>query len=100
MTEVIIAGWMDYSIHRDQVLSHLQQVSAATRAEAGCLAYAMSADAGDDGRIQVFERWASRDALENHLNTQHVKEFRAAIVGYPRTARSLNRFLVAGVESF
>jgi len=100
VTEVIIAGWMDYSIHRDQVLSHLQQVSAATRAEAGCLAYAMSADAGDDGRIQVFERWASRDALENHLNTQHVKEFRAAIVGYPRTARSLNRFLVAGVESF
>jgi len=100
VTEVIIAGWMDYSIHRDQVLSHLQQVSEATRAEAGCLAYAMSADSGDDGRIQVFERWASREALENHLETAHVKEFRAAIVGYPRTARSLNRFLIADVESF
>ena len=100
MAEVIIAGWMDYSIHRDQVLSHLQQVGAATRAEAGCLAYAMSADAGDDGRIQVFERWASQDALEDHLNTQHVKDFRAAIDGYPRTARSLNRFRIADVESF
>jgi quinol monooxygenase YgiN len=100
VTEVIIAGWMDYSIHRDQVLSLLQRVGEASLAEAGCLAYAMSADAGDPDRIQVFERWASREALDSHLDTAHVKEFRAAIAGYPRTDRSLHRFLVADVESF
>ncbi len=100
MTELIIAGWMDYSIHRDTVLSHLQGVSKATLAEAGCLDYAMSADAADPHRIRVFERWTSREALDSHLNTQHVKDFRVAIAGYPRADRSLHRFVVADVESF
>lgn len=100
MAEVIIAGWMDYSIHRDEVLSHLQRVSAATLDEAGCLDYAMSADAADQGRIRVFERWASQQALTKHLETQHVKELRTAIAGFPRVDRRLHRLIVDSVESF
>jgi quinol monooxygenase YgiN len=99
VTEVIIAGWMDYSVHRDQVLSLLQRVSEVSRGEPGCLAYVMSADAADDGRIQVFERWTSTEALDVHLAAQHVKDFRSAIAGYPRIDRRLHRFRVAGVES-
>jgi quinol monooxygenase YgiN len=100
VTEVIIAGWMDYSIHRDRVLSHLQRVSEVSLTEAGCLAYAMSADAADPHRIRVFERWVSQEALDSHLKTEHVLQFRTAIAGYPRTDRRLHRFLIADVESF
>lgn len=100
MPEVIIAGWMDYSVHRDEVLTHTLTVGAATRAEPGCLDYVMSADPVDPGRIQVFERWSSREALDRHLATQHVKEFREAIADLPRTGRSLTRFVIESAESF
>ena len=100
MAQVIIAGWMDYAGHRDEVLRLLQRVGAATLDEAGCLDYSMSADANDDGRIRVFEHWSSPEALADHLETQHVKDFRAAITGFPRVDRRLHRVIVQDVESF
>jgi quinol monooxygenase YgiN len=100
VAEVIIAGWMDYSIHRDEVLGHLLAVGRATREEPGCLDYTMSPDADDPGRIRVFERWVSQEALDDHLTKKHVLDFRGAISGIARTDRSLHRFAVAGTESF
>ena len=39
-------------------------------------------------------------ALDRHLGTQHVMEFRAAIADLPRTGRSLTRFVIESAESF
>ena len=100
MSEVIIAGWMDYSVHRDSVLALLQPVGAATRDEEGCLAYSMTADATDAGRIRVFEWWSSSEALDAHLQMRHVKEFREAVTEFPRIDRLLQRFLIAKTETF
>jgi quinol monooxygenase YgiN len=98
--EVIIAGWMDYSSHRDEVLGHSLAVGEATRAETGCLAYVMSADPAAPGRIQVFERWSSQQALDEHLATEHVRQFRKAIADFPRVDRSLARFVIDSVAVF
>jgi quinol monooxygenase YgiN len=39
----------------------------ATRAEPGCLAYAMCADPVDASRVILFERWADQAAFDAHM---------------------------------
>ena len=38
-----------------------------SRAEPGCIHYVFSADPIDAGRIYLFERWESKEALAAHL---------------------------------
>jgi quinol monooxygenase YgiN len=38
-----------------------------SRAEPGCLEYAFAADPIDPGRVILFERWESQEALDEHL---------------------------------
>ena len=61
--EFIIAGWMDYGPHCDQVLHHFGACAAASRDEPGCLDYTVSADPEHPGRVVVFERWVGQDDL-------------------------------------
>jgi quinol monooxygenase YgiN len=98
--EFIIWGWMDYGPNRDQVLSHFVDVAVASREEPGCLDYTVTADAANDGRLVVFERWASADELAAHFDTPHIAEFRQAIAGYPRVDRALHRYFVSRSEEF
>ena len=95
ISEVIVAGWIDWDpAHRDQALAALREAARHSRAEPGCLDYAMTADPDDDGRIRVFERWVSRRALEEHLRTEHIAAFRAAAAGLVRRDRLLRTFEV------
>ena len=99
MTEIVVAGWIDWEpAHRDQALAHLRDATGPTRAEPGCLDYAMTADPDDERRIRVFERWASARDLEEHLRTPHIAAFRAASAGLIRLDRSLHRFAVAAAD--
>ncbi|GAA2491866.1 putative quinol monooxygenase [Streptomyces longisporus] len=95
--EVIVAGWMDYEPgDRATMLKALTELGRRTReAEPGCLDYAMTADPGDERRIRVFEHWTSRQALDEHFATAHIKEFRAAVAGLPRVGVSLTAHTVA-----
>jgi len=47
----------------------------ATRAEPGCLEYAMTADPVDPTRVLLFERWADQAAFDGHM---------AAVAAAPR----------------
>jgi quinol monooxygenase YgiN len=49
---------------RDGYLDGCREVVAAARAAQGCLDYALSPDLLEAGRINVFERWESPEALE------------------------------------
>jgi quinol monooxygenase YgiN len=49
---------------REAYLDGCRDVVAAARQAAGCLDFALSADLLEPGRINVFERWESREALE------------------------------------
>lgn len=44
-----------------------------TRAEAGCIGYTFHQDANAPGSFMFYETWASRQALDEHLATPHLK---------------------------
>ena len=98
--EFIIAGWLDYGPHRDQVLEHFTVVAASSRDEPGCLDYTVCADPENPGRVVVFERWTSEVDLVEHFKTPHIATFRESIKPYPRSGRNLRRYFVARSEEF
>jgi quinol monooxygenase YgiN len=62
---VIVAGHIVVEpSQRDDYLAGCVEVVRQAREAAGCLDFAISADLTDPGRINVFERWDSRDAVE------------------------------------
>ena len=62
---VIVAGHLVVDPQqRDDYLSGCAEVVRRARRSAGCLDFAISADLLEPGRINVFERWASRAAVE------------------------------------
>jgi quinol monooxygenase YgiN len=53
-------------------------VIAASLAEPGCRAYAYAEDVIESGLFHVHEEWDSREALEAHFATPHMREWQAA----------------------
>ena len=49
---------------RDNYLSGCVEVVRQARQAPGCLDFSLSADLVDAGRINIFERWESQDAVE------------------------------------
>ena len=66
MTEhVIVSGHLTVAPEaRDDYLLGCAGVVRAARAAPGCLDFAIGADLIEPGRINVFERWDSRAAVE------------------------------------
>ena len=62
---LIVAGYVELhpSERERYVAAHRDLVSRARAAE-GCLDLAISADPVRDGRVNLFERWESRAALD------------------------------------
>jgi quinol monooxygenase YgiN len=52
---------------RDAFIAERHEIMRRSRAEDGCLEYTFAADPLDDGRVVLFERWASQEALDAHL---------------------------------
>ena len=50
-------------------------VIAASLAETGCSAYAYAEDVCEPGLFRVSEAWESREALEAHFATGHMKQW-------------------------
>jgi quinol monooxygenase YgiN len=53
------------------------EVVPPTHAEEGCDLFAVHRVAGDPDRFVLIERWASREALDEHLASPHLAAFRA-----------------------
>jgi quinol monooxygenase YgiN len=61
---IIIAGHLKVSeSDRDQYVTDCAAAVVAARSADGCLEFAVSADAVDPTRVNVFERWRSRELL-------------------------------------
>ncbi len=79
---LVIGGTFEIdSTRRDDFIAAASVVMAATRAEEGCEHYAFSADLQDPGRIHLFERWTSQEALAQHVQSAHIAEFRESVAG-------------------
>jgi quinol monooxygenase YgiN len=62
----------------EKVFAAARKIVAATVNEVGCISYDIHQSVNDPGRLVVVERWSSRDTLSRHLETPHLKAWRAA----------------------
>lgn len=78
---IIVAGSIVVvaAAEREAYLATCAPVVSAARLAPGCLDFAIGADLVDDGRINVFERWADADALAAFRGDGPSDDQRAAI---------------------
>ncbi|MEJ2889100.1 putative quinol monooxygenase [Actinomycetospora aeridis] len=92
---VIVAGHLQVDpTEREAYLAGCVGVVDQARAAEGCLDFAISADLLDAGRINVFERWASQEAVEAFRGSGPSDEQGAAMLG-----AEVAEYDVAGVRS-
>lgn len=61
---------------RDAFIQAAQPCIAATRNEEGCLHYQLLSSTDDGDTVVFYERWTSREALDKHQASPHIKAFR------------------------
>jgi quinol monooxygenase YgiN len=65
---LIVAGTIEVGPgQREAFLKEREEAMRTSRAEPGCLDYVFSADPLEPGRVILFERWESKEALAKHL---------------------------------
>jgi quinol monooxygenase YgiN len=93
---LILAGTIRIAPERlAELRPHLRAQVEATRAEPGCLDYALSEDTLDPGLIRVYEHFVDEDALAFHRASPHMAAWRAACADLGTFDRNLSSFDVA-----
>jgi quinol monooxygenase YgiN len=78
---VIVAGHVIVvPAERDAYLAGCVNVVAQARRTAGCLDFSSTADVVESGRINVFERWESQDAVDAFRGSGPSDEQATAII--------------------
>ena len=78
---LIVAGYLVVdSVQRDSYLEDCQAVVRQARKSPGCLDFAISADLIEPDRIDIFERWESRVALDEFRGSGPSDEQQGSIV--------------------
>jgi quinol monooxygenase YgiN len=73
MSEIVVVGAFTALPGKEGVAREvLESLIVPTHAEDGCILYALNVGADDPARLTFVERWASRDALDAHLATDHI----------------------------
>jgi quinol monooxygenase YgiN len=84
---VIVAGHVTVDPEqREPYLAGSMSVVEKARQADGCLDFAITADLLDPGRVNLFERWESQEA---------VKTFRRRAHAWPRAPRSAENLVLA-----
>ena len=63
----------------ERLRPHMATMIAASRAEAGCLAYSYASDLTEPALVRVFELWRSRGDVDRHFATSHLRAWRARL---------------------
>ena len=79
-TRIIIPGTIDMPPENvDAALAAGKPLIEGALSQPGCLDYDWCPEPLHPGRIRVFERWESEEALASHFNNRWYKEMRDAI---------------------
>lgn len=62
----------------EELRSRMRGLIAPTRQETGCVQYDLHESIEEPGRFVFFERWTTKAALDQHLQTPHLTDFAAA----------------------
>ena len=79
----------------DGLRPHMAAMTAATRAEDGCVTYGYAEDVAEPGLIHVFEVWRDQSALDAHFRAPHMAAWRAAWPSFGVSERRLFAYEVA-----
>lgn len=71
---------------------------AASRAEAGCVAYDWTVDPLAPGKLHVFEEWESEAALGRHFKDPSYLAMRTHLETHAMTGFDVKLYSVAGIE--
>lgn len=66
--------------HREAALTHAQEIAKASREEPGVIDYRVCTDVEEPNELRFIERYENTEAVEAHLETEHYKEFEAAVI--------------------
>lgn len=75
MSEVVVVGSFSARPGKEaEAVEAFKALIEPTHGEAGCVLYALHQGADDPRRLAFIERWASRELLDAHLESAHIKE--------------------------
>jgi quinol monooxygenase YgiN len=96
---LIIAGTIDVEPSElDEVMPHLVEMMVASNAESGCIDYSFTRDEIVPGRIRLFEKWESDEALAAHFASPHMATFQAAASEFSDLGRELAKYGISSEE--
>ncbi len=77
---IIVNGWIRFAPGGvEKMRAPIAALMAATRQEAGCISYVLSADLVEPDLIRIAEIWESKEAMKAHGAAPHVAPFSAAM---------------------
>lgn len=65
----------------DLVKSELERLVPLTRAEEGCIRYDLHQDDENPAHFLFYETWETRELWQAHINSPHIKAYKAATEG-------------------
>jgi quinol monooxygenase YgiN len=75
MSEVVVVGsFVARDGKESEAIEAFRALVEPTHAEDGCILYALHQGHDDPRKLAFIERWESKDLLEAHLGSDHVKE--------------------------
>ena len=93
---ILVAGYvMMKPEQREKAAQVALKMAAATKREAGCIAYDFYADLADANRFHVYEEWESDEALQAHFQTPHMAEFQQALPDLIASPPNITRYEVS-----
>ena len=74
MSEIVVVGSFTARPGKEaEGLEAFEALVEPTHAEDGCILYALHRGSDDPAKLAFIERWESREALEAHLASPHIK---------------------------
>lgn len=75
MSEVVVVGSFHARPGKEaEAVEAFKALVEPTHREEGCILYALHQGADDPRKLAFIERWASRELLDAHLQSAHIKE--------------------------
>jgi quinol monooxygenase YgiN len=88
----VIARFLAKPGKEDALKTALVAVVAPTRRELGCYQYDLLASATEPREFSFVERWAGDKALDEHLETPHVRDLLEKVESLVETPPDIRRY--------
>ena len=92
----VIAGTLTMDPEKvDAAMEAAVALMLGTRAEEGCIDYALSPDPSIPGVVRIFEKWTTEEAINGHMRAPHMADFQSQVGGFGVTGMSVDRYEIA-----